>query len=211
MRRRLWIALAILSVSAVPGYGAEVVRGLTPTATADLRLDAGLAVTYWPDTEFDLMRDMHQIVRQYPGEAGLPVTQLATGPSVLTTDRTQFVAAVLTGLIKFPEVGTYRVEFVSNDGILVDIAGRRIHADPNRHADTPSGPIRIAITTPGWYDLDIAYFQKKGTHRHDMYWVLPSAGGARTLVPPGAFAHATGSAPGITTMPVPDLTDTLIR
>lgn len=56
-----------------------------------------------------------------------------------------------------------------------------------------------------------------GTHRHDMYWVLPSAAGAagaadaRVPVPPGAFAHATGSAPGITTMPVPDPADTLIR
>ena len=96
--------------------------------------------------------------------------------------------------------------------MLVEIDGQQIHADPNRHSDSTSGPIPIKITEPGWYDMDIAYFQKKGTFRHEMYWSRPSEqGGELTLVPAEAFAHIPGTEPNFDTMPVPDPHDTFIR
>ena len=209
MFRLACVAFA-LPMSAPAVSAAEVVGGLAPV-DVDGPLEAGLAVTYWRDIKFDLMQEMHQIIREVDGEPGPPVAQLATGEDVLTTDGDRLVAAVMKGVINFAKAGTYQLEFVSNDGILVALDGRVIHADPNRHVDASSGSIAIAIDEPGWYDLDIAYFQKKGTHRHDMFWSVPGGVEVLTLVPAAAFAHVPGTVPGFATMPAPDPADTVIR
>ncbi len=203
------IALSLLL--AVPATAQEVFSGLKPAAVDGQELNPGLAVTYWRGNNFPLMIEYHDLISRSKGEPGEPVLQLDTGPKVLTTNSLQLVAAVIKGLINFEEVGTYQVEFVSNDGILVEIDGQLIHADPNRHSDSTSGPIPVEITEPGWYDLDIAYFQKKGTHRHEMYWLPPSQEGELNLVPAEAFAHLPGTEPGYETMPEPDPDDTFIR
>ena len=206
-----WIfALALVAVIAPAAMAKEVFRDLQPSSVAS-DLAPGLAVTYWRDIKFDRMVEMREIIQAVAGETGAPVARLATGPRVLSTDGTQFVAAVMTGAIHFDAAGTYDLSFVSNDGILVAIDGQVVYADPNRHADSASGPIAVEIDTPGWFDLDIAYFQKKGTHRHDMFWRRPGDDGPLTLVPAAAFGHVAGSVPGFATMPVPDPADTAIR
>ena len=103
------------------------------------------------------MVEMHDLVKRANGQPGAPVMQLDTGNFVLSTRASELVAAVMKGYIEFPEAGIYQVEFVSNDGILIEIDGQLIHADPNRHSDTTSGPIAIEIGEGGWYDVDIAY------------------------------------------------------
>lgn len=212
MRRmlRLVCLSLLLPLLSLPAAAKEVFSGLTPVAVEG-RLEPGLAVTYWRDIKFDLMLEMHEIIREIDGEPGDPVLRLVTGDDVLTTDGETFVAAVLKGVVNFAEAGRYEVAFVSNDGILVEVGDRLIYADPNRHADSSSGSIEIEIAEPGWYEVDIAYFQKKGTHRHEMYWLPPGSEGALTLVPAQAFAHVAGTRPGFETMPVPDATDTVIR
>ncbi len=210
--RSLALGMVLSLATAVPGSAQSAFDGLRPAAADGQAMDPGLAVTYWHGNRFDLMMEMHDTVRRVPGTPGDPVLQLDTGPKVLTTNSLELVAAVMKGLINFSETGTYQVEFVSNDGILVEIDGQLIHADPNRHSDSTSGPIPLEITEPGWYDVDIAYFQKKGTHRHEMYWLPPSGpGGELLLVPAEAFAHVPGTEPNFDTMPVPDPDDTFIR
>ncbi len=214
MFRRLWMLTAAIGLSltmAGPATAQDVFTGLKPAAIDGQSVDPGLAVTYWRGNNYPLMIEYHDLISRSPGQLGDPVLQLDTGNTVLTTKSTELVAAVMKGLINFAEAGTYQVEFVSNDGILVEIDGQLVHADPNRHSDSTSGPIPVEITEPGWYDLDIAYFQKKGTHRHEMYWLPPSQQGELTLVPAEVFAHLPGTEPGFETMPVPDPEDTFIR
>ena len=206
------LGIALSLAIAGPGSAQNAFSGLSAAATNGQTLDPGLAVTYWRGNSVDTMVEVRDIVRRARGEPGDPVLQLDTGTNVLSTKSLELVAAVMKGLINFSEAGTYQVEFVSNDGILVEIDGQQIHADPNRHSDSTSGPIPVEITEPGWYDVDIAYFQKKGTFRHEMYWSPPSdQGGELTLVPAEAFAHIPGTEPNYDTMPVPDPDDTFIR
>ena len=195
----------------VGSAGAQQFTGLAPAAVESDALVPGLAVTYWRGNRFDLMVEMHDLVKRANGQPGAPVMQLDTGNFVLSTRASELVAAVMKGYIEFPEAGIYQVEFVSNDGILIEIDGQLIHADPNRHSDTTSGPIAIEIGEGGWYDVDIAYFQKRGTHRHEMYWLPPGQEGDLELVPAAAFAHTPGVVPDAETIPVPDPDDTFVR
>ena len=205
------LTVAVLLLFALQASAQDLLNGFKPAEIDGQSLTPGLAVTYWRGNRFDLMLEMQRVVERARGEPGEPVLQLDTGKSVLTTQSQELVAAVLKGLIQFEEAGTYQVEFVSNDGILVEIDGQLVHADPNRHSDSTSGPIPMQIDEPGWYDLDIAYFQKKGSHRHEMYWLPPSGQGDLDLVPAAAFAHLPGTVPGPETMPEPDPEDTFVR
>ncbi len=208
---RLALGVLILGLLGSGPAAAQALDGLKPTAVAQDELAPGLAVTYWRGNRFDLMVEMHDLVKRAKGRPGDPVLQLDTGRHVLSTKGSQLVAAVMKGYINFADPGVYQVEFVSNDGFMIEIDGKLIHSDPNRHSDSTSGPIALEISEGGWYDVDIAYFQKKGTHRHEMYWLPPGQDGDLTIVPAEAYAHSPGTTPGAETMPVPDPRDTYVR
>ena len=67
------------------------------------------------------------------------------------------------------------------------IGSRLIHSDPDVHPDTMSDPIPVKIDKPGWYALQIRYFERKNTSTLQLYWSKP--GGGNEIVPAEAFAH----------------------
>jgi hypothetical protein len=46
----------------------------------------------------------------------------------------------------------------------------------------------VVIDVPGWYELWINYYQKKGTSALQLKWTPPGAG-EEVLVPPDVLAH----------------------
>lgn len=174
-----WLILAL-------GTGAPVAQ--TPAAPQpDVgKLQPGLAAGYY----FAMYRDVGE-VRPMTRHESPPVMQLdhpagSTG-NVLTAQSSEGVAADLKGFIKLDRPGVWTFRVLSNDGVRVTLGGKRILDDPDVHAERTADSAPVEIREPGWYDLRVQYFQRKGTWALTLYWQPP--GGARQIVPATSLAH----------------------
>lgn len=95
------------------------------------------------------------------------------------------VVMFITGYIHLSQPGTYSFVVKSNDGARVFIDGQKVLDDPDVHRDRFSEPGIFTVSTPGWYPLDVQYFQRKGTAALSLYWQPP---GTASLVPVPAEA-----------------------
>jgi hypothetical protein len=147
----------------------------------------GLAVQYGYEKFYTLsgIRDPEE-----PFSPGPPIAMLdhdtETG-SVLTAEYSIMVGAIISGLIQFPESGSYTFRVNSNDGVWVSIGGKEIWHDPEVHYHRMSPDIHFEVAEAGWYELLIDYFQKKGSSALQLFWTPPN--GTETVVPAEAFAH----------------------
>ncbi len=81
----------------------------------------------------------------------------------------------------------------SNDGVELTIGGQVVIRDPNVHADRYSELTLVEIDEPGWYRLELLYFEKRNTSTLELYWLPPGAtAGGLTFVPADSFAHIPG-------------------
>ena len=154
-------------------------------AVSELR--PGLAVTY------DYARQVHvddiEVLRN--PVIGKPLENIAhrtIDGNVLTSTQAMLVAAHIRGLIRFDAAGTYLFRIESNDGVKAKIGGQQIWVDPEIHPNRWSAPIPVVIETPGWYELWINYYQKKGTSALQLVWTIPESE-SETHVPPEVLAH----------------------
>lgn len=125
------------------------------------------------------------------GEEGpsLPALDYASGAGmVLTSQAPDLVGAHITGFIELPRAGTYTFQVTSNDGVRIKLGGVELYEDPGVHQDETSPPLPVAVAAPGWYPLDLLYFEKKGTASLRLAW-RDRADGAFEPVPPSAFRH----------------------
>ncbi len=139
----------------------------------------GLAVRYYFGM-FNTMWEMGRMVRSRPGRPGDPILKIDTffddyDEKVFTADRSQGVGALINGLMFFPEAGLYRLAVLSNDGIRIELGGKFLFEDPDLHlnGNRLSDPLPVEITQPGWYPININYFQKKGSWALDLLWAKP--------------------------------------
>jgi hypothetical protein len=183
--------VASLTIS-VPAMADSHINNLAPVAQPDpASLVPGLAVTYHFHL-FNTVSEIPQWARTNEGVAGTPLPALdysVGSGNVLTSGRPDGVGATITGLIRFPAAGRYVLAMQSNDGVSLSIGGQRVLADPDVHADRFSELVRVDITQPGWYPLDLLYFEKRNTATLQFYWAQEAAGESLRLVPPDAFAH----------------------
>lgn len=169
---------------------------VAPQPSADA-LKPGIAVTYLQKKIRHLgsMPDSAEMARS--GYTGAPVTHLAHRfgeGEVFGSGVSRGICVEMNGLVQFPQAGAYIFKAHSNDGIRIFIDGRRIIDDPDVHGDRyrQSDPVRI--TQPGWYRLNVKYFQRKGTATLELYWKTPGSADF-VIVPPAAYAH-TPTQPG---------------
>ena len=164
---------------------------LAPPAPAAPQPDAaalkdGLAVRYY-FAKLNHIDDLVGWMRFEDGVPGEPLPALDYEDSpgnVLTTTNNMLVGAHITGFIEFAEPGSHRLQVTSNDGIRVTLGGEMIFEDPRIHKAETSPDLVFDIAEPGWYPLDILYYEKKGTWALKLYWQPP---GAPAFVPvPGA-------------------------
>ena len=154
---------------------------------AVLELRPGLAVTY------DYARRAHvdDIEVLSNPVIGKPLDNIAhrtIDGKVLTAKRAMMVAAHIRGLIRFEVAGTYMFRIESNDGVKARIGDQQIWVDPEIHSNRWSPPIPLVIDAPGWYELWINYYQKKGTSALQLVWTVPESE-SETHVPPEVLAH----------------------
>lgn len=165
--------------------------GLKPAKVRASKLKPGLGVTYYMN-RFDNTDELLIEAEITKGRKGKPLPQLnyKVGPgNVLTSNREDMVGAMIRGHIQFSRKGVYTLLLQSNDGVVLTIAGKQIYADPGVHPDDFSPPLKLQIDTPGWYRIEIIYFEKKNTATLELYWQEPGASGDPAFVPAAAFAH----------------------
>ena len=192
MARRLplWLSAAFAAAVLAGPAGADSFSDLKPVApqpAADA-LAPGLAVNY----VVKMARSVDEFETGVTGLPGPPLPSLnyqSGAGKVLTSDKTDGVGALITGFINFPAAGRWLMATNSNDGVRVRVAGTVVIDDPNVHPDQYSSNAEINITQPGWYALNVTYFERKGTSTLQLYWQRPDKTEFE-IVPAEAFAHA---------------------
>jgi hypothetical protein len=187
------LQLVVLVVGYLAGIPASL--ALDPVVGATLwspqpavsELRPGLAVTY------DYARRVHvdDVEVLSNPVIGKPLDNIAhrtIDGKVLTAKRAMMVAAHIRGLIRFEVAGTYTFRIESNDGVKARIGDQQIWVDPEIHSNRWSPPIPLVIDAPGWYELWINYYQKKGTSALQLVWTIPGSE-SETHVPPEVLAH----------------------
>ncbi len=195
----LWIAGLCLAIAGTPAPSMsdepEAPIKVPPVAPADPQPDAaaledGLAVRYY-FSKFTHIDNLAAWMNADEGIEGEPLPnldyQMGEG-NVLTTTSADLVGAHITGFIQFAEAGTFELKVTSNDGVRLTLGGETIFEDPEIHADTASPPLVVTIDEPGWYPLDILYYEKKGSAALKLHWKQPGASGF-TVVPAAALKH----------------------
>ncbi|WP_299205699.1 PA14 domain-containing protein [uncultured Tateyamaria sp.] len=138
---------------------------LTPADPQPSGLNQGLAVKYY----FDSVRTLSEAGRAYskakPGKplAGLDYRDTAEGDETLTSGKAHKVVAVIEGYVRFDEPGTYKIDFMSNDGLQMKIGGAEVVYFDGVHGCDPSEQVEAVVPEAGWYALEALYFQRKGT------------------------------------------------
>ncbi len=188
---------AVPDAFAVADEEIEGISTFSPVRLADqpdtTELEPGLNVTYYYNI-FNFVDEVKEWARTEPGDIGAPILGLDynTGSGrVLTSKQADGVAAIIDGLIEFPEAGVYRMALQSNDGAEVMIGGQVIFSDPGVHADRFSNLVVVQIDEPGWYPLNVLYFEKRNTSTLELYWLRPGEDGGLNFVPPDALARRT--------------------
>ena len=187
------LQIVVLVVGYLAGIPASL--ALDPVVGATLwspqpaisELRPGLAVTY------DYARRVHvdDIEVLSNPVIGKPLDNIAhrtVDGKVLTAKRAMMVAAHIRGLIRFEAPGTYTFRIESNDGVKARIGDQQIWVDPEIHPNRWSPPIPLVIDAPGWYELWINYYQKKGTSALQLVWTIPGSE-SETHVPPEVLTH----------------------
>lgn len=181
-------ALAAMVTLGAATAAAQTIEG-TPAdpQPTENQLEPGLAVSYVEE----YFNDISELLA-YEGTPGEPIANLDATPGrgepVLTSGKSMGVGAFIRGFVKLDKPGTWTFRVHSNDGVQVSIGGQQVHVDPYKHSDTMSPPILFAVEEPGWYEIAVDYFQRKGTATLQLLWTPPD-GNEETIVPPEAFAH----------------------
>ena len=162
-------------------------------APADPQPDAGdltpgLAVSYAYEGVRTLAEAEEALAdaREGPPLKGLSYEDNTDGDLTLTAKSAQKVVAAISGFIRFDEPGTYEVDTLSNDGLVLTIGGQEVAFYDDVHACEPSGVMEVAVPEAGWYALEATYFQRKGSACLSMDW---NVGGTLGPVPDEAFAY----------------------
>jgi len=186
---RAVLALFVLLVSTKPGWAVDPIVGAAPFSPqpAAVQIKPGLAVTYSYERyvhvdELETLR--HPVI----GEPLANIAHRTRDGNVLTANQAMLVGAHIRGIIHFDSVGTYVFRIESNDGVKAKIGGQQIWIDPEIHGNRWSPLLPVVIDVPGWYELWINYYQKKGTSALQLKWTPPGAG-EEVLVPPDVLAH----------------------
>lgn len=163
--------------------------GLTPASPQPGagQMAQGLAVEYMMIDAFHV-DDLESAGKGKPGKPLMMLNwSMGSGP-VLTHAEDEGVGARISGFIKFASAGTYQMKIKSNDGVRLSISGQVVIDDPDVHADKFSDVANVSVPSPGWYQVYLLYFERRGTATLELHWQSPD-GGNFELVPAEAFAH----------------------
>lgn len=158
---------------------------------AAVEMSPGLSVRY----VYGFFRNVSQMpsaeVIQEKGAAGKPILginhRFGRG-EVFDSGKSQGVGMEMTGYLRLPQAGAYRLRVNSNDGIRIFLGGSVVVEDPRYHSDRFSESGVLVAEAAGYFPVRILYFQRKGTATLELFWQKP---GSETfaVIPVEAYAH----------------------
>jgi hypothetical protein len=168
---------AALALALLAGPAAGQAR-LSPADPQPEGLEQGLQVFYvYPrDVKFLDQAESHWKADLWPGDplVGFDYPDTLRGEPALTSDAAEKVVAFIRGWIRFPEAGTWRVQFHSNDGLRVKIGGVEVYEHDGRHTcQTRGWQEELQVPQAGWYPVEATYFQRLNTSCLLMEWAPP--------------------------------------
>ena len=187
------LALAAL-FTAAPSY-AESAQPADPQPDTSA-LEPGLAVDYYY-VKLDHLDQLYAWLDSRKPDPGAPLATIdfvanPQGP-VLGTKRGSVVAAIITGYVRFPESGQFKLLALVNDGMRLYVgqgAEKPILDEPRKMSDRLVGPADITVEANVWYPLKLEYYQKKGTSALVLAWMRPGVGeGEEEVIEAEFFAH----------------------
>ena len=98
------------------------------------------------------------------------------------------VALRMTGYLHLQEIGEYQFQALSNDGVRVMLAGQTLISDGEQHSDRMSNIGSTVIEKPGYYALEVEYFQRKGSAALKLFWKTPGADDF-VSIPQNGYVH----------------------
>ncbi len=193
----LFFTLMYTSCSTVPNNNISdnasiIVTNITPVDFSTDALHQGLKATYYLDF---FKRDLTYLKKMKPGEfksfAGPPITHLNhqfEKGNVFASGTNRGVAIQMEGFLYFPATGTYSLQALSNDGVILYLEDQLTISDPKQHGDRLSDIANVEIKKTGWIPIKIAYFQRKGTAALTLFWITPRTK-KFTPVPAKSYGH----------------------
>ena len=183
------IATCVAALSASAALAAPL--KLAPANPQPSGLKPGLAVKYaLPDKQIKTMAQADNFLKSAsPGQplTGLDYWDTEEGEPTLTSGKAWWVAADISGYIRFDAPGTYVIDFLTNDGLRMNIGGQKIMFWDERTACEPTNAVEVEVPVAGWYPLRAQYFQNQGTACIHMRAGLK--GGKFDYVPDSAFGY----------------------
>ena len=192
MRIGLIGAIAALSMMVVTSAYAGTVK-LTPAnpQPSDSQLKQGLSVKYAFPKEIKSLADATSALKKGAKRGksliGFDYPDTIEGEPVLTSPETYRVAAGISGYMKFPKAGVYKINWLTNDGLRVVLGGQRVALKDGRAPCGSTQPVKVEVPVAGWYKIDAVYFQRLGTSCLLMEWTPP--GGSHDWVPNSMMGH----------------------
>lgn len=192
----VFLLLLLFLATAAEGKTGEVVvlsADLSPAKNVEGRLKPGLDPIYYLDY---FKRDVRRLPSGeqssvYTVFHGAPILELNHSfgkGEVFASGASRGVGIRMRGYLQFDQSGEYTVQALANDGIIVRIDGVEVLSDPMQHSDRLTDASRLTIAVPGWYPLEIDYFQRKGTATLKLLWQPPGSD-AQVPIPAGAYGH----------------------
>jgi len=193
------LAIAVSLTLAVMLAATPVLAGSVQPATPQPEAGAlkpGLAVDYY----YVAVRSLDEFYPWLESKKPDPGAPLATldfvsnqdGP-VLGVDRGSLVIAIITGFIRFPESGQFKMLALVNDGLRLYVGQGNetpILEDQRVQSDRLVGPEEITVEAGIWYPMKLEYFQRRGTSALVLAWMRPGAGeGEEEVIEAEFFAH----------------------
>ena len=183
------LTAALVAVGLVTGANAAF-AGMTISGQQDSVDNEGLGVKYVPK----MMRDvgaLNYFAKKKRGKDGPPLLHLdwKTGADkVLTSDGYDGVGAIINGFIQFETEGTHRFAMETNDGTRITLGGQLILEDPDVHPDRFSEIVDVEVPEPGWYPVEILYFERRNTSTLRLLTSGPD-GGELAIIDPVRLGH----------------------
>lgn len=168
------------------------ITGIRPAEISAGDLKPGLTSWYYLDFfERDLRKLPKTDRSEYPSFPGQPILQLNhqfDDRNIFDSGTNRGVGIRMKGYIHFPEEGHYEMQALSNDGFILYLSDKLAISDPEQHSDRLSNIAHLTITSRGWYQAVIEYFQRKGTAAVKLMWKRPG-GSDFVPLPPSAYGH----------------------
>ena len=189
-----WIVLSMLLgttllLAPCPAHGAEA--AFSPAFGLNQgTVEPGLEVLYFDAfyKNIDQMPTGEGTGKGRPGKIVPYLNHNFDTQEVFDSGRSRGVGVRLTGLLLITQPGQITFKAKSNDGIRIFVNDKIILNDPNVHSDRFSESSAVEFTAPGYYNLTVLYFQRKGTAAIELWWKESDAG-EYSIIPAQAYAH----------------------